>query len=183
LADSGYSSLVTAQHRKPKFLALLEALTAPLLEARDLLEKMRGGFDLDTGIGAQLDATGLWIGRARLLPVPLKGVFFHWAAQDLGWAEAAWRGPYDSATEMTQLPEEIFRVLLKAKVAANAWDGTIPGAYAVWDAAFADTEATIILQDHGDMSMTVGIVGHPGSRNDHGGALRPLRLQRGRQPL
>ena len=50
-------------------------------------------------------------------------------------------------------------MLLKAKVAANSWDGTIPGAYSVWEAAFADTRATVVLQDNGDMSMTVGIIG------------------------
>jgi len=159
LADAPYSRLITSQHRKPKFTALVEALTAPLIEARELLEAMRGAFDLDTGTGAQLDRTGLWIGRTRMLPVPLEGVFFQWGAEDFGWGEAAWKGLYDSTMHMVELPEETYRILLKAKVAANSWDGTIPGAYAVWDAAFADTRVTILLQDNGDMSMTVGIIG------------------------
>jgi hypothetical protein len=50
--------------------------------------------------------------------------------------------------------------LLKAKVAANSWDGSIPGAYAIWNAAFSG-QSYIIIQDNQDMSMTVGIAGQP----------------------
>lgn len=138
---------------------MVEALTASALEAQALLDAMRAAFDLDTAVGAQLDATGLWIGRTRMLPIPLENVYFQWNVEGFGFAEAAWRGRYDSASTLHRLPDETYRTLLKAKVAANAWDGTTSGAYAVWKAAFADKGTAILMQDNRDMSITIGLVG------------------------
>lgn len=165
-----YLDLVAAQHRKPRFLALLAALTDPVREIQTLLASAAGTFDLDTALGVQLDATGAWIGRTRHLPVPLEGVFFSWSSSDAdadadaddearGWNDAPWRGKYDAATTMLRLPDAPFRTLLRAKVAANRWDGTIPDAYAAWDAAFAGTGGIILMQDNGDMSMTLALLG------------------------
>ena len=61
------------------------------------------------------------------------------------------------AYRTTGLPDDLYRMLLMAKVAANAWDGTTPHAYKVWGTAFAGTSAIIFIQDHQDMSMTVGV--------------------------
>lgn len=70
-----------------------------------------------------------------------------------------WKGPYDPETGLTSLPDDVFRRLVKARIAANAWDGSIPGAYDVWESAFADTGSIILIQDNQDMSMVVGIAG------------------------
>jgi hypothetical protein len=153
-----YLNLVPSQHRqRPRFMAALEALLRPLEEAAGALRDLREAFDLDTAIGAQLDAVGVRVGRSRYLHIPLDGVYFSWGVEGLGWQEGIWKGRYDPEAGLVRLPDDIYRLLLKAKVAANAWDGTIPGAYAAWEIAFADSGALIIMEDRQDMTMIVGI--------------------------
>ena len=62
---------------------------------------------------------------------------------------------------MVRLPDETYRLLLKAKIGANRWDGTVPGAYEVWESAFADTGSLILMQDNQDMSVVIGLAGTP----------------------
>ena len=157
-----YLNLITSQHRqRPRFMATVEALLRPAQGVADLLDTMRTTFDLDTAIGNQLDAVGVRVGRTRYLRTPLEGVFFSWNVAGVGWQEGVWKGPYDPDTGLVRLPDDLYRTLLRAKVAANAWDGTIPGAYAVWSTVFAETGASIIIQDNQDMSMVVGIANMP----------------------
>lgn len=156
---NAYTSLITSQHRKPRFSALVRALTNPALEVQAMLETVRAAFALDDAVGTQLDATGLWVGRTRRLALPLEGVFFGWNEPDLGWQQAAWRGLYDSTTTMASLPDAVYRTLLRAKVVANTWDGTIPDAYRAWDTAFAGEGGVVLVQDNYDMSFTIALVG------------------------
>lgn len=155
-----YLSLITSQHRnKPRFMAFVRAALEPYVQAQVLLEEMRATFDLDSAIGVQLDQTGQWIGRTRYLRMPLEDVYFSWDTPDVGWDEGHWKGPYDPDSKLLALDDETYRTLLYAKAAANHWDGTIPGAYAAWEMAFAPRGSVIIIQDNQDMSMTVGITG------------------------
>ncbi|WP_185961579.1 DUF2612 domain-containing protein [Telmatospirillum sp. J64-1] len=158
-----YTDHITSQHRRPKFEATVDAVTAPLVEIQAVLEDLRRAFDLDAAIGAQLDQVGEWVGRSRHLKVPLDGVYFAWDTPGVGWGEGSWRGLYDPASGMVSLPDDVYRQLLKAKVAANSWDGTRDGAYAIWAAAFADQGSHILIQDHGDMTISIGIAGMPPS--------------------
>ena len=100
---------------------------------------------------------GVRVGRSRYVDLLLTDVFFSWGVEGQGWQEGLWKGPYDSASGLVRLPDDLYRMLLMAKVAANAWDGTTPHAYMVWGTAFAGTSAIIFIQDHQDMSMTVGV--------------------------
>lgn len=54
-----------------------------------------------------------------------------------------------------------YAILLKAKILANQWDGTKDGAYAVWNAIFANNPdaPTILIQDNGDMTITYALFG------------------------
>jgi hypothetical protein len=145
-------------------MATVESLLRPADDLAALLRRMREAFDLDTAVGKQLDAVGVRVGCGRHLRMPLDGVYFAWDAEDVGWSEGAWKGLYDPDMGMISLPDDMYRLLLKAKVAANRWDGTIPGAYEAWEIAFADLGSLILIQDNQDMSMAVGIAGTDSSR-------------------
>ena len=152
---SGYLGLVTSEHRnRPRFMATVAAVTDPLCGLQELLETMRAAFDVDSAVGGQLDRTGEW---SRHLRLELDDVYFEWGREAVGWARGSWKGLYDPETGMVRLPDETYRLLLKAKIGANRWDGTVPGAYEVWESAFADTGSLILMQDNQDMSVVIGL--------------------------
>lgn len=156
-----YLNLITSEHRgKPKFEATVSTSVSPFAKIQEVLLSLPTAFDIDTAVGVQLDALGIWIGRSRRIDTPLVGVYFTWddLASD-GWDSGIWKGPFDPDSGLVDLPDDSYRVLLKAKIAANRWDGTIPGAYAIWATIF--TNSHLIIQDNQDMSMVVGIAGQP----------------------
>lgn len=157
---NNYLDLITSEHRdKVRFVQTVTDLVQPYVDAQAALAGLVGDFDLDTAVGVQLDAIGLWVGRSRYLTVPLTGVYFSWDTDGLGWGEGTWKGPFDPTTGLTALPDDAYRTLLRATIAANQWDGTIPQAYAIWETLFAPTGSTILIQDNGDMTMLFGLIG------------------------
>jgi Protein of unknown function (DUF2612) len=155
-----YLQLITSEYRDlPLFDAATGALVEPFVDRAALDLSLAPAFNLDAAVGAQLDAVGLWIGLTRDLRTPLVGVYFSWDdAAAIGWELGSWRSPFDDTTGLLRLPDDVYRRLLRARIAANYWDGTIPGAARVWSTAFVGTQ-TIVIQDNQDMTMTVGFVG------------------------
>ena len=155
-----YVALVTSEHRRPRFLALVAACVRPFADAQAALAMLSEAFSVDTAIGAQLDAVGLWVGVTRQLQTPLEGVYFSWGVAGVGWEEGAWKGLYDPASGLSALDDDNFRRIIKARIVANHWDSSVGMAYAAWRIAFADTHAHIlVIPDNQDMSMSVGIAG------------------------
>jgi hypothetical protein len=156
-----YKKLITSEHNdKPKFMAMVNAGVQPLVKFQQILSDLPRDFDIDFAVGQQLDIVGKWIGRTRDVAIPLTDVYFSWGEPSVGWGLGSWMGPFDPASGLTRLPDDSYRILLKAKIAANSWDGTIPGAYEVWEEAFGN-QSQIVIQDNQDMSMTVAIFGLP----------------------
>ena len=153
-----YLALVTTEHsQRPKFIAGLSAVIDGLAGAQATLEGLIRDFDVDTAVGVQLDIIGLWVGVSRRVDVPLADVYFTWDdTAQTGWDSSVWQGPFDPDSGLVELPDDSYRLLLKARIAANSWDGSIPGAYRVWREAFGDG-STIIIQDNQDMSMVIGV--------------------------
>ena len=69
------------------------------------------------------------------------------------------RGPFDPISGLVALNDMSYRTLLRATIAANNWDGTIPGAYAIWDILFSGTGIGILIQDYGDMTTDLALTG------------------------
>jgi hypothetical protein len=154
-----YLNLVTAEHStKPKFNAYLAALLQPFVDGQAVLASMPTAFDLDYAVGVQLDAVGVRVGRSRNISTPITGIYFSLDIAGLGLDEGYLQGRFDPADGLTSLDDDHYRLLLRAKVAANHWDGTIPGA-AVAIAILQIAPTLVFFQDNQDMSMTLAIAG------------------------
>lgn len=153
-----YLDLITSEHRtKPNYAAMVKVdVSLPVL-VQNLMLSMIPLFDADVAVGAQLDIIGKWAGISRDVNIPIPGVYFSWdGAYTVGWDFGTWQGDL-SPVEVTVLPDDAYRTLIKAKIAANRWDGTTEGAYAVWESVF--TQFTIVIQDYQNMTYALGIVG------------------------
>jgi hypothetical protein len=162
-----YADLITSEHRnKPRFVATVEMSVSPFAKIQEVLRSLPEEFDIDTATGVQLDTIGIWVGRSRYIGTPITGVYFEWDNVNtaLGWEGGIWKDPFDPAEGLTTLPDDSYRLLLKAKIAANYWDGTIPGAYAIWENIF--TGSYLIIEDLQDMTMAIGVSGMPMSTLD-----------------
>lgn len=157
---SQYTGLITSEHAdKSNFVATVAASVQPLADILATLNGMPTAFDIDNAVDAQLDIVGQWVGITRYVKTPLTGLYFSFDALFVGWDQGLWLGPGDPTAGLTAMPDDIYRLMLKAKIAANQWDGTIPGAYAAWDQLFAAYGFEILIQDNGDMTMILAITG------------------------
>lgn len=153
-----YLNLIPAINRnQPNFVASLSICTNIMVRVQALLTSMIPLFNLDTAVGDQLDIIGKWVGVTRDVAIPISGVYFSWdGVYTLGWEYGSWR-PSSAPTEVTVLPDDVYRTLIKAKIAANQWDGTTEGAYDIWEALFPNL--TILIQDNQNMTYNLGFVG------------------------
>ena len=159
MTAADYLALIpSANSNAPKFVDTVGVTVAPFVALQALLSGLSRDFSVDEAVGVQLDAVGLWVGASRNVDVPLEDVFFTWdsAEETEGWDAGVWRGAGQSSTSLTVLPDDTFRSLIRAKIAANHWDGSLEGAYSAWRGAFGG-EGYIIIEDHLDMSMTIGL--------------------------
>lgn len=157
---SVYLDLITSEHAAQlDFKAVITALLQPAADGVQVFGSFPTLFDLDKASGAQLDILGAWIGVTRYVATPLGGVYFSLDTFGVGFDQGVWFGPGDPTTGLTALPDDIYLMLLKARIIANQWDGTIPGAYAAWNQLLTPYGCQILIQDNGDMTMTLGLTG------------------------
>jgi hypothetical protein len=163
-SSADYLAKITSEHAgAPKFTTMVAAVTGAFADAINFSQSLSGSFDLDAAVGVQLDAIGLWVGLSRKIRTPLVGVYFSFDTTGLGFEQGVIKGPFDPSDGLVSLDDETYRTILRAKIAANHWDGTLPGAAAILQGVFPGGTTTVFIQDNYDMSMTVGIVGAPPS--------------------
>ncbi|QGA37595.1 DUF2612 domain-containing protein [Burkholderia glumae] len=160
MADlNDYTSLITSEHQpKPRFMALVGALVSPLVDQMNVVASMPALFDLDNAVGDQLDKVGEWVGLSRQVSTPLIGVYFSFDVADLGFDQGTWKGPFDPDTGLVSLDDETYRMTLRAKIAANHWDGTPDKAADILD-LLAPPGTNVFIEDPCDMSITIGVSG------------------------
>src|SRR5271165_1938982 len=154
-----YLDLVTSEFdESPNFLAMVSFGMSLPVQVQTVLQSMIPIFDLSTPpVGDQLDIIGAWVGVSRNVSIPITGIYFTWDSSSfVGWDYGSWQPP-SAPTDITTLPDDAFLTLIRAKIAANNWDGTIEGAYKIWDAVFPTL--SILIQDHQDMSYDMILVG------------------------
>lgn len=155
---SKYTELITNYHAtKPLYFDHIDLSTRPLIDVASCMSGLINAFDIDEAVGVQLDTLGLWIGRSRYVSEPISGVYFCWDTQGLGYDQGVWQGPYDPDAGYTALSDETYRVILKAKVAINMWDGQNDSLPAILDSATAGSGLRMQIVDNQDMTISVWI--------------------------
>lgn len=155
-----YLDLVPSEHRnRPNFITMLTDLLQPLGDLQINVGLMPSLFDIDTAAGDQLDKVGEWVGVGRDVQVALTGVYFSLDSATLGLDQGSMQGPDDPTSGLVVLPDSGYRTLLRARIAANHWDGSIPGAYAAWDLAFSGTGFSIGIVDLNNMHFLYVLFG------------------------
>ncbi|USG65152.1 DUF2612 domain-containing protein [Brevibacillus ruminantium] len=132
-----YLDLITSQHcNKDKFMSWLTVVLERGDAAVTVVSRIPEAFDVNKAVGVQLDTVGDLVGRSRYLPFQLA----------------------DGSSPV--LDDDNYRIALKAKIAQNQWDGTIPQIYKLWDDLFPS--ARLRLFDNQDMTMKAKIRGDLG---------------------
>ncbi|CAB3952667.1 DUF2612 domain-containing protein [Achromobacter piechaudii] len=150
-----YLDLITAFHRgKPKFSAMVEAVSQCFVGAQDSFGQMAPAYDLDDAVGVQLDAVGEWVGISRNVRTPLEGVYFSFDVAGLGFEQGVWQGPFDPDTGVTSLDDETYRVLIRAKIGANHWDGTLESSAAILNSIFSAGTSPIPVNANAELFGT-----------------------------
>lgn len=155
---SKYTGLITSEHAdKPRFVAVVEATTRPFLDIQATLLGLIDDFSLDEAVGVQLDQVGQWVGQGRRITTALTGVYFSWGTIGVGWGQGVWKGAFDPSTGLTTLDDAGYRLLLRAVISLNSWDGTTPAAAAAIAPLFPGN--SIYVQDNFDMTISVAVSG------------------------
>lgn len=155
-----YTQLITSEHAdKPKFSAMVAAVAGAFVNSQNFLSSMPDAFDLDEAVGSQLDILGLWIGVSRRIKVPVSNVYFSWDTAGVGWDQGVWLQSTDASSTISVLDDDTYRLVLRAKIGANNWDGTIITAAPILSEIFGDSGTYVQIRDNGDMSFTAYILG------------------------
>lgn len=159
MTGQDYLNLVTSEHQgKPDFADMILSGVSPMVQVQNLMTSFNDIFDLDKPpVGDQLDIIGQWVGATRSIAIPIYGVYFSWDSGDLlGWEFGVWQDP-NQQTALSTLPDDAYLVLIRAKIAANNWDGTTEGAYKIWKILFPSLN--LLIQDYQNMSFVVAVQG------------------------
>lgn len=139
---SDYTNLITSEHAdKPKFVATVSALVQCFVDLQNAALQIPFEFDLDNAIGVQLDAVGKWVGISRNVNTPLSGVYFSFDTAGLGFDQGVWQGAFDPSTGVVSLDDDTYRLLIRAKIGANRWDGTLGTSAAILNSIFASSDS------------------------------------------
>lgn len=157
---SKYTELITNYHRgKERFTAHVGLSTGGLLETSDNTYSFISKFDIDKAVGEQLDVLGMWIGRTREITAPIDNYFFSFDSPTLGFDYGTWKSKYDPETGIVKVGDADYRTMLRAKIGANNWDGTVETLPAILQSIYPNGEIEISFLDNQDMTITIFITG------------------------
>jgi len=163
---SKYTDLITNYHRgKPLFVDHIDLVTRPLIDLSLIINVLIGAFDIDKAAGVQLDMLGEWVGRTRIINQPISGVYFALDMAGLGYDKGIWQGPYDPDSGFSSLSDDTYRIILKAKIAINNWDGTNDSLPDILDTVLAGSGLRMQIIDNQDMSINIWVSPETGINN------------------
>lgn len=161
-----YTELITNYHiTNSKFPKHIDLITRPLTDVSTSVADLIRKFDVDSANGEQLDIIGLWVGRERSVTTPISNVYFSWDTDGLGWDQGNWQGPYDPDAGFTSLSNDVYRLVIKAQIAINQWDGTVGHLEELLEQIFSGTGIEMQIIDNMDMSISVSAIALNGISN------------------
>jgi Protein of unknown function (DUF2612) len=129
-----YQSLRTHQYvNSPKFNALLYVLLKKFDDVTRCLVSLDYYLYIDNAVGAQLDQLGDIVGAGRTV------------------------GFQPSGGVSPVLDDTTYRLLIKAQIAKNQWDGTIGSLQTIWQRLFPG--GTIVIADQQNMTAVIILIG------------------------
>lgn len=157
---SKYKQLITSEHSsRPKFSDMVGVSVAPNVDLQNSYSLTPFLYDLDSAVGAQLDAVGQWVGISRQLRTALTGVYFELDTVGVGFDAGVWLGPYDPVTGLTALPDEFYRLAIRARVLNNSWDGSKQALYDLTSIIFGSAGYTFYVEDYANLTIGIGLLG------------------------
>ena len=150
-----YTSLITSEFQTaPNFMSMVANVCQPWADTIALAQSVPTLYDVDVAFGAQLDAIGLWVGLPRTIQTPLL-VYFSWDTDNLGWDQGIWYGEGQPINYAVSMDDGTYRIMLKAKIAANQWDGSTEQYLIDFQKVFAGSGITITFVDNQNDTIDV----------------------------
>lgn len=158
--DKYLNLLPSANDDKPDFIDTITAVLQPFVDGQNVVESLIAKYDLDTAEGMQLDVVGQWVGFGRNVLAPLVGVYFAFDEEGVGFDQGVWFTSGDPTEGLVSLDDPTYRIMLKAKISSNYWDGSLAQLQQIFADFFAVSPGTYaFVIDNFDMTMTIGISG------------------------
>lgn len=159
-SSDDYVALITSEHRgAPNFVAVVRLAVQAFVDGINQFLGFVNDLDLDLAIGAQLDLIGLWVGLPRSLRIPIAGVYFSFDTAGLGFDQGIWQSSLNPNAGVTTLDDDTYRVMLRAKIASNSWNGTLGQANALLGSIFPGLQ--VVIKDNFDMTESIIVSGSP----------------------
>ena len=175
-----YLSLLTSQYRgRPKLKAMLEALLKAGQDADVIADGIIAAFNIDTATTRQLDIIGDIVGVSRSLkfepsaiaigdiicPTPEElasgeefPIIYTPPPDQLYDVRYITGFPPEEMQDGNLLNDDVFRLMIKAKIIQNTWKGTLPELYTLWASLFPENKK-IAIHDLQDMSYNIVMQG------------------------
>ncbi|KOY60942.1 DUF2612 domain-containing protein [Photorhabdus heterorhabditis] len=155
-----YMKLIPSYHMEgERYVRMLEAVTDIFNWNASTADLLISSFDLDKAEGKQLDIIGEWVERNRMIQTPIEYYYFSFDIPELGFDSGKWKGRFDSDKSYVKLDDDNYRIVIKAKIGANNWDGTAESLNNILSFIHSHNNISISFEDNLDMSFTVTVRG------------------------
>lgn len=175
-----YKRLITSEYRhSPRFTGMVQKLLSYGLDIDNSINNMIVAFEVDNASTAQLDILGSIVGVSRQLkfepsaaaigevicPSPAEmasgevyPIIYTPAPDKLASTPMLTGYPPAEMGEGNLLDDEVFRLMIKARIIQNTWKGTIGELYDLWDAVMGSNKK-LSIEDLQDMSYNIVLQG------------------------
>ena len=175
-----YRRLVTSQYRhSPRFIAMVDKIAGYGVDADEAADNIISAFNPDTATTSQLDIIGTIVGVSRdlsfepsaialgdiICPMPEEiasgeeyPIIYIPEPEKAAGTEYLSGFAVEDMKDGDLLDDDVFRLIIKARIIQNAWKGTLPELYELWQSVFPQSKV-MQIQDLQDMSYNIVMQG------------------------